>query len=151
MMKDFQTVEDVLKFAITLEQASQNFYRRLAEQTESPSVRHFLLEMVAEETAHEKQLRDMITGGWQILVQEISSEDMDRYIDAMTIPEPLDYKEAVKIARDKEKASRMLYSLLSGVTDHPGVTGILRKLALQEQGHYQFFEQEYRRICVSEN
>lgn len=150
-MKEFRTVQDVVKFAITLEQASQNFYRRLAEQTQSPSVRHFLLEMVAEETAHENQLRDMITGGWQILIQEISSDDMDRYIDAMTIPEPLDYKEAVKIARDKEKASRMLYTLLSGVTDHPQLTGIFRKLALQEQAHHDYFEQEYRRICVSEN
>jgi len=150
-MKDFQTVEDVLKFAITLEQASQNFYSRLAEQAPNPSVRHFLLQMVTEESLHETQLRDLVEGGWQILVEDVSDEDMDRYIDAMAIPEPLDYKEAVKIARDKEKASRMLYTLLSGVTDQPALAGIFRRLALQEQGHQDYFEQEYRRICVSEN
>jgi rubrerythrin len=150
-MNDFRTVQDVLKFAITLEQASQKFYRRLAEQTQSPSVRHFLLEMVAEETAHENQLRDMIEGGWQILAQQISTDEMDAYIDAMAIPEPLGYKEAVKLACDKEKASRMLYTLLSAATDHPGLTGLLRKLSLQEQGHQTYFEREYRRITVGEN
>jgi len=150
-MMNFQTVNDVLEFAVALEQASQKFYGRLAEQTQSTAVGHFLRKMVEEERLHEAQIRQLLAEGSEILDNEISSEEMDRYIDAMNIPEPLDYKEAVKIARDKENASRMLYTILAGQVDQPEVADILSRLALQEQRHHAFFVQEYRRICVGEN
>ena len=150
-MMNFQMVQDVLEFAIALEQASQKFYARLAEQTDSVAVRHFLGELVREETAHEAQLRDMLSGGWELSSNSISSKEMDRYIDAMSIPEALDYKEAVKIARDKENASRMLYTILSGQVEQPELVAIFNRLALQEQNHHNFFVREYRRICIGQN
>ncbi|MCE5184912.1 MAG: ferritin family protein [Planctomycetaceae bacterium] len=150
MMK-FETLKDVLEFAISLEQASQEFYTRLAEQTESPSIKHFLLELVGEEKLHESHLREMVAGGWDILVSPISSKDMDRYIDTMNIPEPLDYKQAVKLARDKENASRMMYTILSSQVQQPELNSVLNLLAEQEQRHHDFFQNEYRRICVGEN
>lgn len=150
-MTNFRTIKDVLEFAIALEQASQKFYRRLAAQTQSESVRLFLLEMVNEEMAHEARLRGMIADGADIVSSEISSRDMDHYIEAMNIPEPLDYKEAVKIACDKENASRMLYTLLAGLVEKTELNGILTILAQQEKNHHDFFVRQYRRICVQEN
>lgn len=150
-MKQFRTVRDVVEFAITLEQASQKFYQRLASQAQSPSVKHFLGQMVIEEQSHEAQLRDMVEDGGGILTQEISSHDMDRYIDAMNIPEPLDYKEAIRLARDKEKASRMLYTILSGMTGRADLSELFTRLAQQEQNHYDYFVRQYRSICVGQN
>lgn len=150
-MMNLQTIQDVIEFAVALEQASQKFYTRLADQTTSAAVKHFLLEMIKEEAAHEQQLRQMIAGGDEILTEDISTRDMDRYIDAMNIPEPLDYKGAVKIARDKENASRMLYTLLSGQVQRPALVSLLNRLASQEQNHYDFFVREYRRICLGQN
>lgn len=149
-MMNFQTVNDVLEFAIALEQASQKFYSRLAEQTQSVAVRHFLTEMVREEASHESQLRLLIAGG-QVVDSHISSKEIDRYIDAMNIPEPLEYKEAVKIARDKENASRMLYTILSGQVEQPELIDMFTRLAFQEKLHHDFFVREYRRICLGQN
>ena len=61
----------------------------------------------------------MVAGETEYLAPIISTKDMDRYIEAMNIPEPLDYKEAIKIARDKENASRMLYTILSARSSSP--------------------------------
>jgi rubrerythrin len=150
-MTDFQTLQDVIDFAIALEQASQKFYERLAHQTSSRSVQHFLLEMVTEEKVHETQLRAMIANGGDILSSEISSRDMDHYIDAMNIPDPLDYKQAIKIARDKENASHMLYTILAGLVKETELHSMLELLARQEKNHHDFFVRQYRRICVQEN
>jgi rubrerythrin len=150
-MPDFYTIQDVMTFAIHLEQASQEFYRRLSRTVDSPSVARFLAELVKEEKRHEQRLTQLLTESGGIAGRQISSEQIDGYIQAIKVSESLDYKEAVKLAMDKEKAAQMLYSVIAGVMEDPILLEVFQQLSAQEKIHKEFFENEYQQICLSEN
>ena len=52
-MPDFYTIQDVLSFAIRLEQASQEFYQQLSRKAHNRSVSRFLVSLVTEEQLHD--------------------------------------------------------------------------------------------------
>jgi len=148
---DFYTIQDVLSFAIRLEQASQEFYQQLSRKAHSQSVSQFLVSLVTEEQLHEAQLQKLLDDQGGVLDKSISAEEVSRYVQAMHVPESLDYKEAIKLAMDKEKAAQMLYSVIAGVMDDKALEEMFQLLSNQEKAHRAFFEKEYRRICVGEN
>ena len=150
-MLEFQTVRDVMNFAISLERVSQEFYVELAGRVTDPAVHQFLLDMSREEAIHEEQLRSLLENGDEILSGEVDPKEVQSYVQAMKIPDELDYKKAVKVARDKEKASQMLYLVLSNSVEPDYMKRLLLLLAKQEQKHKEFFVKEYDRICLSEN
>jgi rubrerythrin len=151
-MGEFHSVRDIIHFAIRLERASQAFYEQLLCQVDSPAVEHFFVEMVRQERIHEQKLQDILESEDEILpTHEIPSEEIGLYIDAMDVPESMDYKSAVKVAMNKEKASQTLYSILAGTAGNEHYAELFGKLSEQEKAHKQFFETEYRRICISEN
>jgi rubrerythrin len=151
-MEQFYTVRQVVQFAIALEQASQQFYRKLAAEAEVSSVRDYLMGLVYEEALHENALRNAIeTHGQDLASASISQNEVAAYIQAVKLPEPLDYIHAVRLARDKENASRMLYSLLAGTTDNPILENLFLFLEKQESEHQAYFEREYTRISIGQN
>lgn len=150
-MPDFYSIQDVLTFAIQLEQASQEFYRRLSRIVHSPSVARFLAGLIKEEKLHELRLTQLLAESGGVPAMQISSDQVDGYIQAMHVSELLDYKEAVKLAMDKEQAAQMLYSVISNTLEEPLLAELFRELSRQEKAHRQFFENEYRQICLSEN
>ena len=150
-MPDFYSIQDVLSFAIRLEQASQAFYRQLSRKAHNPSVAQFLTTLVTEEKLHEVQLQRLLNERGAILDKSISAEEVSRYVQAMDVSESLDYKEAVKLAMDKEYAAGMLYSVLAAVMDDKTLEEMFLLLSTQEKAHKKFFEKEYHRIRVSEN
>ena len=150
-MFEFQTVRDVIDFAISLERVSQNFYKQLAEEVVDDGVHQFLLQMAQQEAIHEEQLRSVLEGGADDLSNEIDPGEIQSYVQAMEVPDVLDYKRAVKIAYDKEKASQMLYLILSNAAEAEYIKRLLKLLAKQEQRHKEFFAREYDRIRLSEN
>lgn len=150
-MPDFYSIQDVLSFAIRLEQASQAFYRQLSRKAHNPSVAQFLTTLVTEEKLHEVQLQRLLNERGAVLDKSISAEEVSRYVQAMDVSESLDYKEAVKLAMDKEKAAGMLYSVLAAVMDDKTLEEMFLLLSKQEKAHKEFFEKEYRRIRTSEN
>lgn len=151
-MVEFHSVRDIILFAIQLEQASQEFYDQLLSQTDSPAVAHFFHEMAEQERIHEQKLRDILESEAELLKRDaISSTEISLYIDAMDVPASLDYKHAVKMAMNKEKASQTLYSILARTVDNVDYAELFERLSDQEKAHKQFFETEYRRICIGEN
>ena len=150
-MPDFYSIEDVLSFAIRLEQAAQEFYRLLSEKSHHQSVAQFLMTLVAEEQLHESQLQQLLNDRGAVLNKSISAEEVNRYVQAMDVSESLDYTNAVKLAMDKEKAAQMLYSVLAGVMDNKTLEEMFLLLSTQEKVHKEFFEKEYRRIRVGKN
>lgn len=151
-MEHFYTVRQVIHFAIALERASQDFYRRLADFTEEPSVKNYLRALVHEETLHENALRDAIDAHSESLMSAtVLQKEVAAYIQAVKLPEPLDYKNAVRLARDKENASRMLYSVLAATTENSILENLFLYLEQQEIVHQTYFEKEYARISIGQN
>lgn len=150
-MEQFYTARQVVRFAISLEQASQQFYRRLAAGAE-PAINTYLLQLAEEESLHEQSLRNAIdTSGEDLSAASVSPKEVDAYIQAVKLPEPFDYLSAVRLARDKENASRMLYSVLAASTDNPALEGLFLYLEQQEMAHQLYFEKEFARISIGRN
>ncbi len=150
-MYDFHTVRDVIHFAVSLEKISQEFYAQLADEVNDPGVRLFLMQMVREETIHEEQLNTLLEDNAADLSDAVDAGEISAYVQAMEIPDKLDYKKAVQIARDKEKASQMLYTILAKTAQPDYLRQLLKLLAKQEQKHREFFANEYDRIRLGEN
>lgn len=150
-MFEFETIRDVLSFAVSLERISQDYYRQLVTQVADEGVKDFLREMAAQEAIHEQQLRALIEGGDSVPATRVPPEEIAAYVETLQVPVETDYKKAVKLARDKENASRMLYTILAGLTADARLKQLLLQLAEQEQQHKEFFEKEYQRICIGEN
>lgn len=150
-MLEFQTVRDVMNFAISLERVAQDFYHQLAERVTDPAVHHFLLEMVREEAFHEEQLRSLVENNASDLTGNVDQGELRSYIEAMKVPDELDYKKAVKVAYDKEKASEILYLILAKAVTLDHIKQLLEVLARQEKKHKEFFSREYDQIRLSEN
>lgn len=150
-MPDFYSIQDVLTFAIHLEQASQEFYRRLSRTVDSPAVSRHLAELIEEEKRHEQQLQKCLAESGSGPEPRISSDQIDGYIEAINVSKSMGYKEAVKLTMDKERAAQMLYSVMAGVTEDETLAELFRQLSEQESVHRQFFENQYQQICLSEN
>ncbi|MHC5179583.1 MAG: ferritin family protein [Planctomycetota bacterium] len=150
-MPDFYSIQDILSLAVRLEQASQEFYRQLSQTSQNQPVIRFLETLLIEEQAHEAKLLKLINEQGAVLEKSIGADEIHGYIRAIETPESPDYKAAVKLAMDKEKAAEMLYSVLAGLVEDQSLKQMLLRLSRQEQMHKQFFEKEYHRICLSEN
>lgn len=150
-MFEFQTLRDVIRFAISLEKVSHNFYIQLADDVTDAGVRQYLLEIAKQEQIHEDQLQSLLDSAEGDLEEAVDAGEIKSYVDAMQVPDDLDYKKAVKIAYDKEKASQLLYTILSNTAGPDYIKRLLLLLAKQEKRHREFFAREYKRICISEN
>lgn len=150
-MSQFYSIEDVLSFAIQLEQASQEFYQQLTQTVHSPSVKRFLLSLVTEESLHEQRLQQLLKELGDAPKPWIAAEEVDAYVQAMDVSDSLDYKEAVKLAMEKEKAAEMLYRVIAGTMDDETLKDVFWQLAAQEKSHRDYFEDLYHTICISEN
>ena len=150
-MPEFYTIQDILSFAIRLEQASQEFYQQLSGKVDKEAVSRYLLRLAHEEEIHEAQLRQLLEEQGSQLNRSISADEVKSYVEAMDIPQELNYTAAVKLAMNKEKAAQMLYTVLAGVMEDKSLKDIFLLLSAQEKAHRAFFEKEYRRIHVGEN
>ncbi len=151
-MEQFYTIRQVIRFAITLEQASQHFYRHLAQQAEAVAVKAYLQQMAEQEALHESALKKAIDASAdETMPETVSKSEVAAYIQAVKLPDTLDYKSAVRLARDKENASRMLYSILAGVVENPTLENLFLYLEQQEQEHQEYFEKELIRISIGQN
>ena len=150
-MLEFDSMQDVLDFAIQLEIAAQQFYAELSARATRPAVVEYFTDLIAEEKLHEQKLRELKESEFMISSDKIKEANIAGYIDAMPNKPNMSYKDAVKLAYDKEKAARMLYSILADLSEDVELKQIFTLLAAQEQGHANYFKEEYDMICLSEN
>ena len=61
-MSDFTTVDEILDYAIGMEQAAVDLYTRIAEQTANPTARKVFLGFAGEEKGHKAKLEAVKAG-----------------------------------------------------------------------------------------
>jgi rubrerythrin len=140
----WQSIDDILDFAISEEQAAFEFYGRLAAQAAAPEMRATFRSFADEETKHKVRLQAIKLGG-TLRPAEGRVVDLriaDYLVDVPASPN-LDYRTALVLAMKKEKAAFKLYSDLAASTDDENVRATFRALAEEEARHKLHFELEY--------
>jgi len=151
-MKEFESIEDILDFAIGSEQEAVDFYTGLAGQAKTDDMKAIFEDFAREEMKHKARLTQIKDDGifepWYEDVPDLKIAD---YAVA-AIPTPgMDYKDALVLAMKKEKAAFKLYSTLAERAGNSELKEVFRSLAQEESKHKLRFELEYDENVLREN
>jgi rubrerythrin len=146
-MINFDSIEDILHFAIAKEIASYAFYMDMAETLDSRSAKVMFEELAEVELTHKEQLElELIKRG--VVVPEpdaAEQEDVSRKVIDRDWPTDFTCKQAIKLALQKEKAAWRMYVDLIRLAENEEAIKVFMELAEQEIRHKLILESEYTR------
>lgn len=149
---EFNTLNDILEFAIGEEEAAVNFYTMLAGQSKNEEIKAVFVSFAKEEMGHKARLTGVRETGLNDLggtpVKDLKIADY--LVDISPRPD-MPYPEALILAMKKEKAAFRLYSALSERVTDPAHKQLFSLLAQEEARHKLRFELEYDEHVLKEN
>ncbi|NOU62217.1 ferritin-like domain-containing protein [Marinifilum caeruleilacunae] len=152
-MKEFNSLEDILDFAINEEQMAADFYTALAAKMEHQEMKDTFEQYALEEIGHRTKL-EAIKNGKEYAVSEEKVADLkigDYLVEVDTEKTNITYQEALTIAMKKEKAAFKLYNDLAAAAKDPASRDMFLMLAQEEAKHKLRFEVEYDNNILTEN
>jgi len=143
-MSRWNSVDEVLDFAIAREQEAVDFYLELAAQVASPALREMLQDFAEEERGHKEKLLGVKAGdklrGADAAVTDLKMADY--LVDVAPRPQ-MSLAEILILAMKREKAAFSLYTRLASMISDPDVRKLFLALAQEEAKHKLRFEIEY--------
>lgn len=151
-MKDFQSIDDVLDFAIEQEQEAVDFYRELAANATTKDMEDVFEQFAHEEISHKTRLVDIKEKGlYQMDQAEVSDLKIGDYLVNVKPSPTMTYQEALVLAMKKEKVAFKLYMTLSERAVSEEMKSVFLSLAIEESKHKLRFELEYDEFILREN
>ena len=151
-MKEFESVNDILDFAIDSEQKAINFYTDLSAKTDIKYMKEVFDEFADEERSHKERLirikEDNIFPTEEMEVADLKIAD---YLVESPEGKELSYQDALALAMKREKAAYKLYLKLSERADNEKLKKVFKALAQEEAKHKLRFETEYDDYILREN
>jgi rubrerythrin len=148
----FQSISDIIAFAIEREIEAADGYGHMAGIASTPGLREFLLFLRQEEESHRRLLEGLtdkdIDGLVAAFVPDLQLVDYlaeEKPTDDMSLQELLIY------AAQKEKKAAELYDTLARMARASGQHRVFEFLAGQEQAHKLKIEAEYEKTFLQEN
>lgn len=151
-MNQWQSVEEVLDFAIEREQESADFYNDLAGKMERKYMREAFEGFAREELAHKARIIAIKDG--KLLApaaRQVTDLKIGDYLVAEEPTAGMEYQDALILAMKNEKAAFRLYSDLARQAGGGALQTLFRTLAQEEAKHKLRFEIEYDEYVMQEN
>lgn len=143
-MKNFNSSQEIIDFAINGEEQAISFYKQLAEQASSNAMKEVFLGFAKEEEGHKERLQNVDISNFTF---NDSTPITDLHIADYTNPSiklsGLNYGEALVIAMNREKRAFMLYTKLAKMVSDSELKDLFLFLAKEEAGHKLRFEEEF--------
>ncbi len=151
-MEKFETIEQILDFAMAQEQSSIDFYTKMASKSRNEEMKIIFEEFAGEELQHKNKIAQIKAEQNFFLPKEhIETLSIADYIAYPIIDEDITYHDALKVAMAREKAAFKLYTKLAAMSDNSAVKNIFQFLAQEESKHKLRFELEYDEYVLREN
>ena len=152
-MKEFNSLDDILDFAINEEQMAADFYNELAAKMEHQEMKATFEQYALEEIGHRTKLEALKNGKhYKFSNEKVNDLKIADYlVDVDTKKTNLSYQEALTIAMKKEKAAFKLYNDLAAVANDEVSREMFLMLAQEEAKHKLRFELEYDNNILTEN
>lgn len=150
-MEDFEADEDILKFAIDREARANRFYVALAERMADPEMREVFEILAQDELEHKAklELEVMKTGKVVASDRRAGRFEDEGAVDVVGMLH-MDYKNALAIGIDKERASFRLYADWMVTAEDEEQREMLLSLAEEEAKHKARLEIEYEMLIKNE-
>ena len=149
---EFNSVNEILDYAIVREQSAADFYTDLAGRMDREHMKEIFLGFAGEEQGHKAKLlavkegKHMLASEKQILDLKIG----DNLVDVELSSDP-SYQDALILAMKAEKNAFRLYNNLANATDDANLKTLFVGLANEEAKHKLRFEIEYDDAILTEN
>ena len=152
-MRYFDSIEEILDFAIEQEQVAIDFYSGLAKTTNRKDLKQIFLDFVKEEMGHKIKLQKIQKEG--IFDGEVNQEVLDLkisdYLVNVKASADMSYQDALIVAMKREKAAFKLYNSLAAMAPNEELSKIFKNLAFEEANHKLQFETEYDEHILKDN
>jgi rubrerythrin len=148
-VKQWNSIDDALVFAIGEEQAAADFYTRLANSAQVPGMKKALEEFAQEEMMHKAKLEAIRAGGIFISTpRTVPDLKIADYTIDISPDVDLDYRSALIVAMKKEKAAYKLYTDLAANAPNEALKRTFLTLAQEEAKHKLRFEVEFDDMMI---
>ncbi|MFC1564368.1 ferritin family protein [candidate division KSB1 bacterium] len=150
---DFNSVDNVLDFAIKNEEAARAFYLDLSEKMDNKAMRRVFMDFAEEELKHKRKLLYVKEGK---LLEPSKNKILDLkigdYLADVEEEDDIDYQKALILAMKREKNAFKLYTdLAESIEDNEGLKNTFLALAQEEAKHKLYFEREYDNEILKQN
>jgi rubrerythrin len=143
---DLKSYEDIIKFAISREEAAIDTYGDMSEKAKMPGLQELLLDLQNEERNHKKLLEDISP---ELIATFKTEEVIDLKISDYLTEEPpsedMTFQDLLIIAAKKEQEAVELYTKLGEDSDHEELKKLFDFLIIQEKSHKLKLESEYEK------
>jgi len=151
-MKTFNSVDEILDFAIKSEQSALDFYTKLATNSKNIAMKEVFLEFAEEEKTHKKRLETIKEEKiFKVEIVKIQDLKISEYITDVKQSDNMTYQEALILAMKREKNAIKLYTDLSAIVEDDKMRILFKSLANEEAKHKLRFELEYDNEVLREN
>ncbi len=151
-MKKFESVDDILDFAIGLEQDAVDFYKQLARNAVTPDMKQVFEQFAREEIGHKARLSEVKEKGlYEIKPEAVTDLQIADYLVSIKPSPNMSYADALVLAMKREKAAFKLYMDLSERAPDQEMKALFLSLAIEESRHKLRFEREYDEYVLREN
>lgn len=143
----FNSIDEILDFAIKKEEEAADFYLNLADKMEYEHMKEVFKQFTLEEIEHKRKLIEVKEGKKMLSAEEkvtdlkIGENLVEVELNANI--SNLNYQQALIIAMKAEKAAYRLYLQLAHTTDNMRLKNLFEGLANEEAKHKLRFEIEY--------
>lgn len=152
VIANFQSVNEILDFAIEKEEEARLFYLEWAQKLENKALSEQFVLFAGEELKHKEKLQRVKSGSTfkPVSKQVTDLKIVDYLVDIVPTPE-MDYQEALIVAMRREKAAFKFYSDLAAMAQDGGLRDTFLALAQEEARHKLRLETVYEKEIYSEN
>jgi rubrerythrin len=143
---ELKSYEDIIKFAISREEAAIDAYGDMSEKAKMPGLRELLLELQNEERNHKKLLEDISPD--QIATfktEDVIDLKISDYLTEEPPSEDMTFQDLLIIAAKKEQEAVELYTKLKEGSDNEELKKLFDFLVIQEKSHKLKLETEYEK------
>lgn len=151
-MEKFESVDEVLDFAIIREQEAFDLYHGLASETSDPQLETLFTSFAKVEAGHKQKLEGIKEGTTYLPVRQ-NPVDL-KIADYLVNVEPsseMSFQDALVLAMKREHSAYSLYTNMSLIVDDALLSELFSQLAKEESAHKNRFELLYEDVFMKEN
>jgi len=151
-MKEFDSIDDILDFAIGEEEKAVDFYSELADKAKSDDMKQIFTSFAKEEMNHKARLlKIQAEKQYQYTEEKVLDLKISDYVVNVKASADMSYEDALVVAMKKEKAAFKLYMALADKAPNAEMQKVFLSLAMEESKHKLKFEIEYDEFVMREN
>ncbi len=147
-MVEFHTIDGILRFALALEESSENLYLRLADAVADPAAQSIFKALAQAEARQKKaiELELFKIGSTVAGAEEVRQTAFQDWPELSFLMQKLSVRDALNLAMKRQKASFQMFSQWMCKAENPELADVLFGLAEQEMRHLLQLEKEYKSL-----